>query len=104
MAEFLSQDEIDALLDICDDEPRDLGSPEFEKLYEDFIDTFNRSTENKRNNGYCPTLNGADPKEIIEEIEETEEYFRQTLLNYKEFSKFRKEFKRLEETQPEIFI
>jgi len=104
MAEFLSQDEIDALLDICDDEPEDLGSPEFEKLYEDFLETFKRSDDNIRNDGYCPPLNGANPGDIIESLEETEKYFQQTLENYKEFKKYKKEFKRLEETQPEIFI
>ena len=38
MADILTQEEIDILLDVCDDEECESGSPEFEKVLQDVKD------------------------------------------------------------------
>jgi hypothetical protein len=68
MADILSQEEIDALLSVCEDEDIeiDYGSPEFEELFYEYTDkTFGTDD--------CPRLFGANPQEIMDNFDKISE-------------------------------
>jgi len=113
MADILSQDEINALLDIPDEnsgEP-DFGSPEFKKLSDAFNKAFHKVfkrtdfyREKVEQSGYIPRIRGTNPKDMMDSLKCEEEYFQSTLKNYKKFKEFHKKFKKIADEQPEIFI
>jgi hypothetical protein len=130
MAEFLSQDEIDALLDIGEEDEieTDFGSPDFEKLTETFNKAFHpkmtktiedditsyldglleeqeqEEQEVITGGGYIPKIQGYNPKDMLDSLKYEEEYFEKTAENYKLFKKYHKKFKEIADEQPEIFI
>jgi len=91
MAEFLSQDEIDALLEVCDDEEYEEGSPEFEEVLADM-----------QKEGLRPY--GNNPMEVIDDLKRSRKKYIETI---KEFEKFEVHYKKIQEiarAQPEMFI
>jgi len=113
MVDILSQDEINALLEVPDENSvkPDFGSPEFEKLSEDFHKAFRKEfkktdfyIEKAEQNGYIPRIQGTNPKDMMDSLKCEEEYFQSTLKNYKKFKEFHKKFKKIADEQPEIFI
>ena len=82
MANIITQEEIDTLLDICDDEEYESGSPEFEKVLQDM-------KEDK-----ITTPCGNNPSEIMESLKNMRKSTYKRLRNLKNLKYIIKKYKR----------
>ena len=104
MADFLTQEEIDALLDVCDDlEEFDYGSERFKEVFIEYDKWVHKGRP-----GFCPEILGQNPAEIMNGLQKTEEaykkYIKDTKENLKKFQEFHKKLLEISEDEPEIFI
>jgi len=99
MPDILTQEEIDALLDVVEDEDEhiDYGSPEFEKLIQEYRSNLSIS------NAFIE-LNGNNPTEIINDLQRIDEEFILIQKAYTQHKIFKDKFLKLLEEQPEIFL
>jgi len=91
MAEFLSQDEINALLDICDEEEYEEGSPEFEEVLAEM------QKEDLR-------PRGNNPMEVIDNLKRSRKEYIETIKEFKKFEVHYKKIQEIARAQPEMFI
>ena len=92
MANIITQEEIDTLLDICDDEEYESGSPEFEKVLQDM-------KEDK-----ITTPCGNNPSEIMESLKNMRKKYIQKIKEFKKFEVHYKKIQEIAKNQPEMFI
>jgi len=92
IADILTQEEIDTLLDVCEDEEYESGSPEFEKVLQDMKDD------------KITTPWGNDPSEIMASLEDMEKKFIQKIKDYEKFKVYYKRIQEIAKDQPEMFI
>lgn len=95
MASFLSQEEIDSLLNTQD--TQDYGSPEFEKLVKEY-----NSDKNLRN--LSISLKGKNPEDFMKQLQINEKYFNLLEQAKTKHNELKEKLEELMIEQPELYI